>query len=120
MAESIEANRSFKTGVPEKAEKMPEKAEKKPEKTEKMPAKAEKTGSNVPEQPSVPPMPEKAETKIDRVALRKTLSVLNKATGENTARKMINDMGFKALTDVPDDRLAELKTKAEAVIKNAQ
>lgn len=90
-----------------------------PEKTEKTHAKA---GSNVPEQPTVPPMPEPAkaeETKIDKVEMRKLLSVLNKSTGENTARKLINEMGFRALTDVPDDRLAELKAKAEEVI-NAQ
>lgn len=85
-------------------------------------AKAEKkAGSNVPEQPTVPPMPEpaKEEPKIDRVELRKILSVLNKSTGKNTARELINGMGFRALTDVPDDRLAELKAKAEEVI-NAQ
>lgn len=94
-----------------------------PEKSEKTPAKAEKkAGSNVPEQPTVPPMPEPVkaeEPKIDRVELRKILSVLNKSTGKNTARELINGMGFRALTDVPDDRLAELKAKAEEVI-NAQ
>lgn len=85
----------------------------------------DKPGSNVPEQPSVPPMPkpekaeekaEEAAPKIDRVELRKILSVLNKTTGENTARKLVNEMGFRVLTDVPDDRLAELKAKAEEVI----
>ena len=108
MAENIEANKIFKAGVPEA-----------PEKTEEIPAKAEKKpGSNVPEQPTVPPMPEppKKEPKVDRVELRKILSVLNKTTGENTARKLINEMGFKVLTNVPDDRLAELKAKAEEVI----
>ena len=80
-----------------------------------------KPGSNVSEQPGVPqmPKPEKAEEaapKVDRVELRKVLSELNKTTGENTARKLINEMGFRVLTDVPDDRLAELKAKAEEVI----
>lgn len=101
------------------AKEIPAKAEKIPEKAEKTPAKA---GSNVPEQPTVPPMPEpvkEEEPKIDRVELRKILSVLNKSTGKNTARELINGMGFRALTDVPDDRLAELKAKAEEVI-NAQ
>ena len=101
----------------------------------------DKPGSNVPEQPSIPPMPKKMEEapkkpveeapkkeeapakeeapKVDRVDLRKILSVLNKTTGENTARKLINEMGFRVLTEVPDDRLAELKAKAEEVI-NAQ
>ena len=101
------------------ADKMAQEIVKKiPEKSEKIPAK---TGSNVPEQPTVPPMPKpaKEEPKIDRVELRKILSVLNKSTGKNTARELINGMGFRALTDVPDDRLAELKAKAEEVI-NAQ
>ena len=132
MAESIEAKKIFKTGVPDPAvinagvEKILAKAEETPEKAEKTP---ERPGSNIPEQPSIPPMPKKAEEapqkeepkkaeepKVDRVALRKILSVLNKTTGENTARKLINDMGFSALTNVPDDRLAELKAKAEEVI----
>ena len=102
------------------ADKMAQEIVKKiPEKSEKTP---EKTGSNVPEQPTVPPMPEPVkaeEPTIDRVELRKILSVLNKSTGKNTARELINGMGFRALTDVPDDRLAELKAKAEEVI-NAQ
>ena len=105
------------------ADKMAQEIVKKiPEKSEKIPEKSEKkAGSNVPEQPTVPPMPEpaKEEPKIDRVELRKILSVLNKSTGKNTARELINGMGFRALTDVPDDRLAELKAKAEEVI-NAQ
>lgn len=117
MAENIEPRKIFQTGVPdtqEEPEEIP---------AEKIPAKAEKTperpGANVPEQPAVPPMPKPAEPeapKVDRVALRKILSVLNKTTGENTARKLINEMGFSALTNVPDDRLAELKAKAEEVI----
>ena len=117
MAGNIESWKISQTGVPESpAEIIPAKAEKTPE----------KPGSNVPEQPTVPPMPKPAEPepakaepeapKVDRVALRKILSVLNKTTGENTARKLINDMGFSALTNVPDDRLAELKAKAEEVI----
>ena len=68
------------------------------------------------EQPAVTPEPVKEEPKIDRVEMRKLLSVLNKTTGTNTARELINAMGFKALTSVPDDRLAELKAKAEEVL----
>ena len=134
MAESIEAKKIFKTGVPDpavinaKAEEILAKAEETPAEPEPAKEAPNRPGSNVPEQPSIPPMPkpEKAEEapqkaepeapKVDRVALRKILSVLNKTTGENTARKLINDMGFSALTNVPDDRLAELKAKAEEVI----
>lgn len=68
------------------------------------------------EQPTVTPEPVKEEPKIDRVEMRKLLSVLNKTTGTNTARELINAMGFKAFTSVPDDRLAELKAKAEEVL----
>ena len=85
---------------PMEAKEIPAKAEEIPAKAEEIPAKAE-------------------EPKVDRVELRKILSVLNKTTGENTARKLINEMGFKALNNVPDDGLAELKAKAEEVI-NAQ
>lgn len=130
MAESIEAKKIFKTGVPDPAvinagvEKILAKAEEVPAESEPVKEAPNRPGSNVPEQPSIPPMPKKAEEapqkteqpKVDRVALRKILSVLNKTTGENTARKLINEMGFSALTNVPDDRLAELKAKAEEVI----
>ena len=132
MAESIEAKKIFKTGVPDPAvinagvEETLAKAEETPAEPEPVKGAPNRPGSNVPEQPSIPPMPkpkkaeeapQKAEEpKVDRVALRKILSVLNKTTGENTARKLINDMGFSALTNVPDDRLAELKAKAEEVI----
>ena len=133
MAESIEAKKIFKTGVPDPAvikagvEKILAKAEETPAEPEPAKEAPNRPGSNVPEQPSIPPMPEPVKTeeapqkteeapKVDRVALRKILSVLNKTTGENTARKLINEMGFSALTNVPDDRLAELKAKAEEVI----
>jgi hypothetical protein len=115
MAENMKI---FKTGVPEPQEEPEEvPAEKTTEKAEKIPAKAE-----TPAEPKKEEQPEHVKEeapKVDRVALRKILSVLNKTTGENTARKLINDMGFSALTNVPDDRLAELKAKAEEVI-NAQ
>ena len=69
------------------------------------------------------PEPAKAEEpkpetpkKADRVSIRKLLSDLNKKTGENTARKLISDMGYRVLTDVPDDKLAELKARAEEVL----
>ena len=79
-------------------------------------APAEQAPVSALEQPAVTPEPVKEEPKIDRVEMRKLLSVLNKTTGTNTARELINAMGFKALTSVPDDRLAELKAKAEEVL----
>lgn len=87
-----------------------------PEKVEEMVKEVSQAPVSALEQPAVTPEPVKEEPKIDRVEMRKLLSVLNKTTGTNTARELINAMGFKALTSVPDDRLAELKAKAEEVL----
>lgn len=87
-----------------------------PEKVEEMVKEVSQVPVSALEQPAVTPEPVKEEPKIDRVEMRKLLSVLNKTTGTNTARELINAMGFKALTSVPDDRLAELKAKAEEVL----
>lgn len=57
--------------------------------------------------------------KVDRVTVRKILATLNKKTGTNTARRLIANLGFDKLTNVPDDRLAELQAKAEEALKNA-
>ena len=57
--------------------------------------------------------------KVDRVTVRKILATLNKNTGTNTASRLIADLGFDKLTNVPDDRLAELQAKAEEALKNA-
>lgn len=87
-----------------------------PEKVEEMVKEVSQAPVSALEQPAVTPEPVKEGPKIDRVEMRKLLSVLNKTTGTNTARELINAMGFKALTSVPDDRLAELKAKAEEVL----
>ncbi len=58
--------------------------------------------------------------KVDRVAVRKLLASLNKKTGTNTASGLIADLGFDKLTNVPDDRLAELQAKAEEAMNNAE
>lgn len=84
-----------------------------PEKVEEMVKEVSQAPVSALEQPAVAPEPVK---EVDRVEMRKLLSVLNKTTGTNTARELINAMGFKALTSVPDDRLAELKAKAEEVL----
>lgn len=62
------------------------------------------------------PAPKKEEPKIDRAEMRKLLSALNKSTGKNTARELISELGYKVLTEVPDDKLPELKAKAEEAI----
>lgn len=63
--------------------------------------------------------PEKA-AKVDRVAVRKLLASLNKKTGTNTASGLIADLGFDKLTNVPEDKLAELQAKAEEAMNNAE
>lgn len=65
------------------------------------------------------PREEATAKKVDRVTVRKILATLNKKTGTNTASRLIADLGFDKLTNVPDDRLAELQAKAEEALKNA-
>lgn len=93
-----------------------------------VPAPAEeKKAETVKEEPEVPfeegPMPEpepapepepekKAETpavsESMRTKLRKDLADLNKKAGENVAKALINQVGYKKLTDIPLEKLPEL------------
>lgn len=91
----------------------------------------DRPGVNVPTQPTVPPMPEpeepataptpepeapKPEKGLDLAQMRKILSAVNKHTGKNTARELIQAMGYKVLTEMPADKYPELKAKAEEVL----
>ena len=70
--------------------------------------------------PEPAPMPEpeapKPEKGLDLAQMRKILSAVNKHTGKNTARELIQAMGFKVLTEMPADKYPELKAKAEEVL----
>ena len=48
-----------------------------------------------------------------RVEVRKALAKLNKQTGENTAKVLIGQVGYKKLSDVPLEKLPELMAKVE-------
>ena len=79
-----------------------------------------------PEEPAAAPAPEpapmpepeapKPEKGLDLAQMRKILSAVNKHTGKNTARELIQAMGFKVLTEMPADKYPELKAKAEEVL----
>ena len=73
-----------------------------------------------PEEPATAPTPEpeapKPEKGLDLAQMRKILSAVNKHTGKNTARELIQAMGFKVLTEMPADKYPELKAKAEEVL----
>lgn len=80
-----------------------------------------------PEEPAAAPapMPEpeapepeapKPEKGLDLAQMRKILSAVNKHTGKNTARELIQAMGFKVLTEMPADKYPELRAKAEEVL----
>lgn len=87
-----------------------------------VPAPAEEMNAEpVKEEPEVPfdegPMPapepeKKAETpavsESMRTTIRKALADLNKKAGENIAKALINQAGYKKLTDIPLEKLPEL------------
>lgn len=104
----------------EKAKKTTEENAEAPRKTpeESEPVKSTPK-SEEPQEGATAKQEEAPAKKIDRVAVRKLLAALNKKTGTNTASRLIADLGFDKLTNVPDDRLAELQTKAEEALKNA-
>lgn len=59
-----------------------------------------------PEKPAEPAEPEKPA--VDHVAARKAMAALNKAAGENIARKLVSAFGYSRLTDMPAEKLPEL------------
>lgn len=62
-----------------------------------------------PEKPAEPAEPEKpAKPAVDHVAARKAMAALNKATGENIARKLVSAFGYSRLADMPAEKLPEL------------
>ena len=69
-----------------------------------------------PEVPFTEDKPEKPAEKAPAVSVedvRKLLADLNKKAGKNVAKDLIKDAGYKKLTDVPADKLPELKAAAE-------
>ena len=83
------------------------------------PVKEEKKEPEVPFKEDPMPAPEPApepEKKAEapavsesmRTKLRKDLADLNKKAGENVAKALINQVGYKKLTDIPLEKLPEL------------
>lgn len=108
--ESIEEFDAFR-GAPTIWREVPAPAEEK----EAEPVKEEKKEPEVPfdEGPMPAPEPEKkAETpavsESMRTTIRKALADLNKKAGENVAKTLINQAGYKKLTDIPLEKLPEL------------
>ena len=59
-----------------------------------------------PAEPVKPAEPEKPA--VYHVAARKAMAALNKAAGENIARKLVSAFGYSRLTDMPAEKLPEL------------
>lgn len=89
--------------------------ERKPTKTKKDTPEAK-----APEKATESPTEGKTPTEEDRVSVRKALAKLNKLTGKNVAREILEDMGYEKLTEVPLERLAELMEKAKEAYGNAE
>lgn len=106
MAASAEDNAKKIKKAAQEAQEAPAEAE-----PVKSTPKAEKPAQEAQDEPQQAPVP--AAPAVDRVTVRKALAALNKKTKENTAAKLIHEMGFDVLTSVPEDRLAELLQKAE-------
>jgi hypothetical protein len=109
------------TSIPEEEEHntapMPEPEEEHATAPTPEPEDPDRPGANVPKQPTAPePEAPKPEKGLDLAQMRKILSAVNKHTGKNTARELIQAMGFKVLTEMPADKYPELKAKAEEVL----
>lgn len=77
---------------------------------------ADTTAAIAPE-PKPEPAPEpEPDYELLRVEVRSVLAELNKTHAGKPAQKLIADMGFKGLSDVPGDRLQELMDKAKEAL----
>lgn len=65
--------------------------------------------------PEPKPEPE-PDYELLRVEVRSVLAELNKTHAGKPAQKLIADMGFKGLSDVPGDRLQELMDRAKEAL----
>lgn len=102
------------TGIPEEEHNttpMPEPEAPMPEPKAPKPEPEERATAPTPEPEA--PKPEKG---LDLAQMRKILSAVNKHTGKNTARELIQAMGYKVLTEMPAVKYPELKAKAEEVL----
>lgn len=76
---------------------------------------------NVPEpvkDPEPTPDPEPVKITEDfRAEVRRAMATLNKQTGENTAKKILQERGFASLKDAPLETLPELMETVRGMVK---
>ena len=79
---------------------------------------ADTTAAITPEpKPEPKPEPEpEPDYELLRVEVRSVLAELNKTHAGKPAQKLIADMGFKGLSDVPGNRLQDLMDKAKEAL----
>jgi hypothetical protein len=106
--ERIQKAREAQTAAEAPVAEPADAPEQKPTKTKKDTPEAK-----APEKATESPTEGKTPTEEDRVSVRKALAKLNKLTGKNVAREILEDMGYDKLTEVPLERLAELMEKAK-------
>lgn len=107
----------------------PAQEEPKAEKVEEVPAKAEEAPTTPAEAAPVAIPWEEPQNAIEakapevtedyRIEVRKTLAALNKVQTGNPAKKLIAEIGYKRLTDVPLELLPGLMEKAKEAMNNA-
>lgn len=70
--------------------------------------------------PEPAPAPEPEPVKITedfRAEVRRAMATLNKQTGENTAKKILQERGFASLKDAPLEALPELMETVRGMVK---
>lgn len=79
--------------------------------------KPEKPAEKPQEPEKAPEVPFTEDKKVTVEEVRKILADLNKKAGKNVAKDLIKAVGYKKLTDVPTEKLPELKHTAEEEAK---
>ena len=69
-------------------------------------------------EPEPAPAPEPVKITEDfRAEVRRAMATLNKQTGENTAKKILQERGFASLKDAPLEALPELMETVRGMVK---
>lgn len=69
-------------------------------------------------EPTPEPDPEPVKVTEDfRAEVRRAMATLNKQTGENTAKKILQERGFASLKDAPLEALPELMETVRGMVK---
>lgn len=92
---------------------------------EPMPVEKQRDPASVEEEPEPAPAPAPAEpdpepvqiTEDFRAEVRRAMATLNKQTGENTAKKLLQERGFASLKVAPLEALPELMETVRGMVK---